>query len=284
MEWMPTRSGPRPHTEPTPRRFEGTALYGPAVAHWKASFSALTVDLSSAHTEPIKRSTDIAKIFKSHSRSTRLLVEALIFNTRWMNFSWVPSNDEGNHQGQSWFQHVWRFEQFAFHGTPHNFLISNATQIHILHYQTEPNSIGDSQIGTSNVIHGTKRWCQRSRQAPKRRGSSSEVVSACTLGWLQEIQAVRVPWYDCLLEPSEDRVEGHCKKKAARWTALSYTSGHKEVSPSCSRDFHVLGAVVKNTSQDAADNIKQFCLLNHGKDSRVIDAGIGGSKFRQQDA
>ena len=34
MEWMPTRSGPRPHTEPTPRRLEGKALHGPAVVHW----------------------------------------------------------------------------------------------------------------------------------------------------------------------------------------------------------------------------------------------------------
>ena len=33
MEWMPTRSGPRPHKEPTPRELEGIALYGPAVVH-----------------------------------------------------------------------------------------------------------------------------------------------------------------------------------------------------------------------------------------------------------
>ena len=33
------------------------------------------------------------------------LVDALIFSTRWINFSWVVSNEEGVHLGQSWFQH-----------------------------------------------------------------------------------------------------------------------------------------------------------------------------------
>ena len=91
---------------------------------------------------------------------------------------------------------------------------------------------------------------QRRHQAPKGRGCHSEVVSVSTLGWLQEIQAVRVPRDDCFLEPSEDRVEGHCKEKTARWTALPYTSGHKEMSPSCCRDFHVSSAVVINTAQE----------------------------------
>ena len=81
--------------------------------------------------------------------------------------------------------------------------------------------------------------------------------------------------------PSEDRVEGHCKKKTARWTALSYSSGHKKLSPSCSREFHVRGAVFMNTSREAADKIRQFCLLIHGEDPGVIDAEIGGSKVRQ---
>ena len=33
-----------------------------------------------------------------------------------MNFYGVPSNDEGVHFGQSWFEHNWRTEQFASHG------------------------------------------------------------------------------------------------------------------------------------------------------------------------
>ena len=66
-----------------------------------------------------------------------------------------------------------------------------------------------------------------------------------TLGRLQEIQIARVPWNNRLFEESEDRVECHCKKKAARWTALSYTPGHEELSPSCSGEFHVRDAVVK---------------------------------------
>ena len=74
---------------------------------------------------------------------------------------------------------------------------------------------------------------------------------------------------------------GHCKKKAARRTALSYTPGNKELSPGCSREFHVRGTVVVNTSQESADKIRQFRLLDHGKDPGVIDAGIGGSKVRQ---
>ena len=41
------------------------------------------------------------------------------------------------------------------------------------------------------------------------------------------------------------------------------------------------GAVVKKTSEEAADKVRQFCLLNHGEDPGVIDAGIGGSKVRQ---
>ena len=95
------------------------------------------------------------------------------------------------------------------------------------------------------------------------------------MGRLQEVQVARVPWNNRLLEPSEDRVECHCKKKAARRTALSYTSGHKELSPSCSRELHVRGAVVMNTSQEAADKIRQFCLLNHGEDPGQQSPSIG---------
>ena len=45
------------------------------------------------------------------------------------------------------------------------------------------------------------------------------VVSVSALCRLQEIQVVGVLRDNCLLEPCEDRVEGHCKKKTARWTA-----------------------------------------------------------------
>ena len=34
--WIPSKSGPRPHTEPTHNRLVGMALYGPAVVHCKA--------------------------------------------------------------------------------------------------------------------------------------------------------------------------------------------------------------------------------------------------------
>ena len=33
MEWMPTKSGPSPQTEPTATSLEVIALYGPAVVH-----------------------------------------------------------------------------------------------------------------------------------------------------------------------------------------------------------------------------------------------------------
>ena len=128
------------------------------------------------------------------------------------------------------------------------------------------------------MVHRVECRCQPGHQVPKRLGSHSEVVSVSTLGSVQEVQVVRVPWVNCLLEPSEDRVEGHCKQKTARWTALSYTSGHKELSPSCSCEFHVRGAVDINTSQEATDKIRQFCFLEHGEDPGVIDAGIGSSK------
>ena len=78
------------------------------------------------------------------------------------------------------------------------------------------------------------------------------------IGWLQEVQVVRVPWDNHLLEPAEDRVEGHCKKKTTRWTALSYTPGRKELSPGRSREFHVCDAVTENISQATADEIRLF--------------------------
>ena len=90
---------------------------------------------------------------------------------------------------------------------------------------------------------------------------------------LLEFQIVRVPWDNCLLEPSEDRVEGHCKKETTRWTTLSYTSGHQELSSFCSREFHVRGAVI-NTSQEAANKTGQLSVLEHREDPGMIDIGI----------
>ena len=68
----------------------------------RARAPALRVALSSAHMDPMYPNTESAKILRSHSRSTRLLVEALIFITHWMNFSRVPSNGECGHPVQSW--------------------------------------------------------------------------------------------------------------------------------------------------------------------------------------
>ena len=44
------------------------------------------------------------------------------------------------------------------------------------------------------------------------------------------------------------------------------------------REFEVRGAVVEKTSQEAADKIRQFSLLDHRKDPGMIDAGIGSLK------
>ena len=85
---------------------------------------------------------------------------------------------------------------------------------------------------------------------------SPEGTSVSTLGRLQEVQVVRVPWDYHLLEPPEDRVEGHCKKKTTRWTVLSNTPGRKELSPGRSREFHVCDAVTVNISQETADEIR----------------------------
>ena len=58
--------------------------------------------------ETKKLSTEIALILKSHSRSTKLSVESLIFITRWTNFPGVPYNDECSHPGRSWSRRIWR--------------------------------------------------------------------------------------------------------------------------------------------------------------------------------
>ena len=49
----------------------------------------------------------------------------------------------------------------------------------------------------------------------------------------------------------------------------------------CSSEFHVRGDVVINTTQEAADKIRQFCFLNHGEDPGMMDAGIRSSEVCQ---
>ena len=61
-----------------------------------------------------------------------------------MNFSVVPSNDEGVHPGQSWFQYIWCVEQFASNGTHRNSPRSMSSENHVLQCHTEPNSIFDN--------------------------------------------------------------------------------------------------------------------------------------------
>ena len=64
-----------------------------------------------------------------------------MFNTRRLNFSGVPSNDEGVHLGQSWFQHIWRVEQFASDETPHNSPRSMSAENHVPRCHNEPSII-----------------------------------------------------------------------------------------------------------------------------------------------
>ena len=86
------------------------------------------------------------------------------------------------------------------------------------------------------------------------------------------------------MEPSKDRIECHCKKETTRWTTLSYTSGHKEFSSVCSREFHVHDAVAVNTLQEATEKAGQSSVLDHREDAGVIDTGIASSKVSQKDA
>ena len=59
---------------------------------------------------------------------------------------------------------------------------------------------------------------------------------------------VDVPWDNRFLEPSENRVKSHCKQKATRRTALSYSACHQELSSFCSRKFHMCNTVPVNAS------------------------------------
>ena len=77
--WIPSMSGPRPHTEASRRRSVGIESHGLAVVHCKAWASSLRVASSRADMGPMYPSTDKAYILKSHSLSTRPLVDSLIF-------------------------------------------------------------------------------------------------------------------------------------------------------------------------------------------------------------
>ena len=100
---------------------------------------------------------------------------------------------------------------------------------------------------------------------------------------LQEIQVVGVPWDNSFLEPSEDRVKGHCKKETTCRTTLSYSSNHMELSPFCSRKFHVCDAVYMNTSQEAPEKTKQPSVLKHREDPVVIEIGICSGEVSLKD-
>ena len=123
---MDAKSGTRSHTEPTPRRFEKTTLYCPAVVRWRTWCSQSWGSLCQTRIQTIRLSTEIALILKSQCLSTKLWGETFIFNTRCMIFSGVSSNDECNHLGRSLFQIIWRIWHFASHGTPHNSQITNS--------------------------------------------------------------------------------------------------------------------------------------------------------------
>ena len=120
--------------------------------------------------------------------------------------------------------------------------------------------------------------CQCGHQVPKGRGSHSEVVSIRTLYRLLKTQASKVPWNDRMLKPSKDRVDCHRKQEPSRWTSLSNSSGHEELSSSRSCKFHMRGSVVVNPSQETTDELWQFSFLKFSKDPRVVDTRICSGK------
>ena len=83
-------------------------------------------------------------------------------------FFGVLSNDEGVQLGQSWFQHIWRVEQFASHGTHRNSQKSMSARNRVVQCHTEPNSTCVIQIEASDGIHRTECRCQCSHQPSKR--------------------------------------------------------------------------------------------------------------------
>ena len=83
------------------------------------------------------------------------------------------------------------------------------------------------QVEASNAVDRTECRCQCVHQLSKKDEATARVISVSALCRLQEIHAVGVPWDNSFLEPSENRVKGHCNQKATRKTALSYSSGHQ---------------------------------------------------------
>ena len=105
-----------------------------------------------------------------------------------------------------------------------------------------PAAFTKSQVGANNAVDSTECRCPCKHQLSKRWWCISEILSVRTLCKLQGLQIVDVPEDNWFLKPLEDRVKRHCKQKAIRKTTLSYTSGHQELSSSCSHKFHVCNA------------------------------------------
>ena len=82
--------------------------------------------------------------WESHSRSTRLLVEALIFNTRGIDFSGCHPTMKVSIWDDHGSNMFWRVEQFASHGTLRNSPSSMSAENHAPRSHTEPSSIFNS--------------------------------------------------------------------------------------------------------------------------------------------
>ena len=73
--------------------------------------------------------------------------------------------------------------------------------------------------------------------------------------------------------------ESHRKQEAARWTSLSNSLGHEELSTSRSCKFHMRGAVVICLSQETADELRHFSSLEY---PGMFDTRLCGSKILQK--
>ena len=146
-----------------------------------------------------------------------------------------------------------------------------------------PTTFATVQIEANSVIHGTKRRCQRSHQAPEKRRRPQRGRQAqahwvsCKKTWLSGFLGINVSWSHLKIEAKAIAT----RKPLAGQPCLTYTLGHEELSSGCSREFHVRGSVVINTSQQAADTNRSFSSLDHREDPGMIDAGIGSSRVRQ---
>ena len=158
MDSIPTKSQPKPQIEPTQDSLDGIELYGPAVVHWRAWLSALRVALSGAHAVPIKLSTVIEWILKTHNRSKRLLVDALIFSTRCMEFPVRRPTMKSVHLDRTicTSRNSPQFSEVKWRGDLRS-SVPYWTQQHLTLVQIED----------SNVIHRMKRRFQRNHEVPK---------------------------------------------------------------------------------------------------------------------